>query len=123
MVDLPDPLMHGQNPKKQSYKTRDEVCRPSFPTQDTLADLPQTIESIKTLLASKGLDDKQSFAFIRLDEDGKVRVHASGQVKGFLDEQSMDSMFQEAYAKAVHDAFIMPEPTCKSSLSWTCFKD
>lgn len=75
--------------------------------------LEQTIESIKNALASKGLDSKQSFAFISFSEDGRVQVHASGQVKGFLDEQSMGSGFQEAYEKAVHDSFIVPEPSCK----------
>lgn len=82
---------------------------------EQMADHLQTVESIKHALAAKGIDSKQSFAFIGFDENGNIRVHASGQVKGFLDEHRMESGFQEAYEKAVHESFIEPEPTCKSN--------
>ncbi|KAF2171078.1 hypothetical protein M409DRAFT_51301 [Zasmidium cellare ATCC 36951] len=101
MVDTPDVLMHGRSLVKHTQQVihRDE-----------------TIQSFQHALAAQGIDSKQSFAFIGFDENGNIRIHASGQVKGFLDEQQMESGFQEAYEKAVHESFIVPEPTSAISI-------
>lgn len=58
---------------------------------------------MKTALEQQGFDHRDAFALVALDERGHVRVHASGEIKGYLDELQLESQYQQAVELARHE--------------------
>ncbi|KAF2212035.1 hypothetical protein CERZMDRAFT_84978 [Cercospora zeae-maydis SCOH1-5] len=63
--------------------------------QRELAACEPSLELIK-----HSLDNRRAYALVALDETGNIRVHASDDVKAYLDELNLTSQFQRAYEKS-----------------------
>ncbi|PPJ50421.1 hypothetical protein CBER1_05541 [Cercospora berteroae] len=51
-------------------------------------------------LIKRSLDNRRAYALVAFDETGNVRVHASEDVKAYLDELNLTNQFQQAYEQS-----------------------
>ncbi|CZT17899.1 uncharacterized protein RCC_03736 [Ramularia collo-cygni] len=82
------------------------------------------IHSMVKHLENNGFEDTP-FAIVAIDKDGNAQVHASKQVKGFLDERLFAARFEDAHTLSIQHNYsgsspFSPELDSAGEISWPC---